>query len=80
MPLPRSRSKKPPKAKEAIPCQYACGRPAAGTLSINFYAEPSDERGELYQRGFAVTIPCCRECLKASIRVAVTIPEVAAND
>ncbi len=46
---------------------------------MNFYSFDSDKDPTAYQRGFAVTIPTCRECLKGAVRVAISIPEVAAK-
>lgn len=65
------------KGQAAIPCQYDCGRLSAGCLSIDFY--PNDDEPEAFRRGFTVRIPCCRECIKSAIKVAITIPEVAAK-
>lgn len=75
--MDRRTKKRQPKEKPVIPCQYACGRPAAGTLLINFNTFASDPLA--YQRGFGVTIPTCHECLRAAIKVAICIPEVTAG-
>lgn len=73
--MPKVKVKPKPKpSKPPIPCQYGCGRNAAGTLSVHFYPEAEDY--DPTNRGFMVSVPTCRECLRASIRLAITIPEV----
>jgi hypothetical protein len=68
----RLRKAKPEPPK--IPCQYACGRIAEGTLSITY--TPFVEVVDSYRHGFSVTVPACRECLKAAVKVSMQIPDV----
>lgn len=75
------RKKKSSKAskQQPVPCQYDCGRVAAGTLLVDFHPMGSDDDAFSYQRTFRVCIPCCRECLKGAIRVQLAIPNVEAK-
>lgn len=75
---PRNPSKaKPTKSNPVVPCQYDCGRNAEGSLSVSYY--PNDAGEVHHHHWFSVTVPCCRHCLKAAIRVTIAIPEVAAK-
>jgi hypothetical protein len=71
----RKGSKKP---AEPVPCQYGCGRPAEGTLSIDF-TKFDDDDPLAFRHSFRVSIPTCRQCTKASVQLTVSIPKVG-ND
>lgn len=61
------------KKKEAapIPCSYACGRHANGTIMLNY--TPFGEDG--YRRGIQFAFPCCDQCLHESVPFAIKMPE-----
>lgn len=72
----RKRATAKAKGETDIPCQYDCGRMSEGNLHIDYTTFHPDED---YRRGFRVSIPCCRECLKGAVRVTLNIPEVASK-
>lgn len=77
-PIPLRCNMKKVKAKKAsVPCQYGCGRSAEGSLSINYYPNDPDSVEAINTHNwFSVTVPCCRACLQATIRLSVSIPDV----
>jgi hypothetical protein len=77
MDLRTKKKRKPAAPRAVVPCQYDCGRPAQGTLTLHYTAFDADE--DSYRHGFCCTVPCCRECLKGAVRLKLTIPEIAAK-